>query len=64
MKKSTKELIIFTILGIVASIIFYQLNNQPNPMMTTSGRAMISTGMYLSPFIGLIYWLFTRQFDE
>lgn len=43
MKKSTKELIIFTILGIVASIIFYQLNNQPNPMMTTSGHAMIST---------------------
>ena len=64
MKKSTKELIIFTILGIIASIIFCQLSNQPNPMMTTTGRTMIRTGMYLTPFIGLVYWLFTRQFDE
>ena len=64
MKKSTKELIIFTILGIIASIIFCQLNSQPNPMMTTTGRTMIRSGMYLTPFIGLVYWLFARQFDE
>lgn len=64
MKKSTITLIIFTILGIIASIIFYQISKHPNPMMLPRTVSQITVGMYICPFIGVIYWLFSRAFDE
>lgn len=64
MKKSTVKFIIYTIVGIIASFIFYQLNKNPNPMMVRKYVNMITVGMYVSPFIGLIYWLFAREFDD
>lgn len=64
MKKSTIKLIVFTVLGIIASIIFYQLSTSPNPMMVRKIQSQITVGMYVCPFIGLIYWLFCRHLDD
>lgn len=64
MKKSTVKLIVLTILGVVASMIFYHLSQNPNPMLVTSNKAQITVGIYISPFIGLIYWLFCRRLDD
>ncbi len=64
MKKSTLKLIVFTFWGIVASIIFYQLNKHPNPMIVPSTRRMISVAMYVCPFIGPLYWLFCHKLEE
>lgn len=64
MKKSTIKLIIFTVLGIIASIIFFQLSKNPNPMWVRSVKSQITVGMYVCPFIGLIYWLFCRHLDD
>ncbi len=64
MKKSTIKLIVFTVLGIIASIIFYQLSISPNPMMVRKIQSQITVGMYVCPFIGLIYWLFCRHLDD
>lgn len=64
MKKSTIKLIIFTILGIIASIILYQLVKSSNPMILANVKSKITVGMYICPFIGLIYWIFCRQLDN
>lgn len=64
MKKSTIKLIIFTAFGIIASIIFYQLGKTPNPMIVRSIKSQITIGMYICPFIGLIYCFFCRQLDD
>ena len=64
MKKSTIKLIVFTVLGIIASIIFYQLSTSPNPMMVRRVQSQITVGMYVCPFIGLIYWFFCRHLDD
>ena len=64
MKKSTIKLIIFTVFGIIASIILYELSKSPNPMVTTGVKSQITVGMYICPFIGLFYWLFCRQLDD
>ena len=64
MKKSTIKLIIFTVFGIIVSIIFYQLNKSPNSMMVMRVKSQITLGMYVCPFIGLIYWLFCRHLDD
>lgn len=63
MKKSTLKLIVYTILGLIASVIFYHIDTQANPLMPTSVKAKINISVYICPFIGLIYWLFCRQFD-
>ncbi len=64
MKKSTIKLIIYTVLGIIASVIFYQLSQNLNPMIVTRVKSQITIGIYICPFIGLIYWLFCRQLDD
>ena len=63
MKISTKKLIIHTILGIVAAIVFYNLNETYNPFVVKHVASQIEIGMYVCPFIGLIYWLFNRNFE-
>lgn len=64
MKKSSKELIIYTILGILASIVLYHLGGQPYTMATTRINGLATAGIFICPFIGLIYWIFSRQLDE
>lgn len=64
MKKSSKELIIYTILGIIASIVLYLLAGQPYTMATTRINGLATAGIFICPFIGLIYWIFSRQLDE
>lgn len=64
MKKSSKELIIYTILGIIASIVLYHLAGQPYTMTTTRINGLATAGIFICPFIGIIYWIFSRQLDE
>ena len=64
MKKSSKELIIYTILGIIASIVLYPLAGQPYTMATTRINGLATAGIFICPFIGIIYWIFSRQLDE
>lgn len=64
MKKSSKELIIYTILGIIASIVLYHLAGQPYTMTTTRINGLATAGIFICPFIGLIYWIFSRQLDK
>ena len=64
MKKSTKELIVYTALGIIASIVFYELGKQPYTIATEKAHGLSTAGIYICPFIGLIYWIFSRQLDE
>lgn len=64
MKKSSKKLIIYTILGILASIVLYHLAGQPYTMATTRINGLATAGIFICPFIGLIYWIFSRQLDE
>ena len=64
MKKSSKELIIYTILGIIASIVLYHLAGQPYTMATTRINGLATAGIFICQFIGLIYWIFSRQLDE
>ena len=55
MKKSSKELIIYTILGIIASIVLYHLAGQPYTMTTTRINGLATAGIFICPFIGIIY---------
>ena len=64
MKKSTKELIIYTILGIIASLVLYHFAVQSYTMATTRINGLATAGIFICPFIGLIYWIFSRQLDE
>lgn len=63
MKISTKKLIIHTILGIVAALIFYNLNETSNPFIVKKVTSQIEIGIYICPFIGLIYWIFNRNLE-
>ena len=63
MKTSTKNLIIYTILGIMASIVLYNLNQAQNLLILKRVSTQIEIGIYVCPFIGLIYWLYTRNLE-
>ena len=64
MKKSTQKLILNTILGIIASFIFYSLSKQQNPFIIPRIREMINIGIFVCPFIGLLYWIFFKELDD
>ena len=64
MKKSTQKLILNTILGIIASFIFYSLSKQQNPFIIPRVRETINIGIFVCPFIGLLYWIFFKELDD
>ncbi len=67
MKKSTFKLLIFTFIGILVSCFLYTLESNVSAYSTsftgyTAGKMHI--GIYIAPFVGLIYWLFTRKLED
>ena len=66
MKKSTQKLFIYTILGIIASVVLYSLIGTQEESSHLLPRVMDKTklGVFVCPFIGLIYWFFSKNIDD
>ncbi len=64
MKRSTINLIIYTVLGIIASLIFFNLAQQQIDFLPHSIHSKIIIGAYILPFIGLIRWILFRKIDN
>lgn len=64
MKKSTIKLIVYTILGVIVSVILYNIEIYNNYILNRRIINQIHCGIYIAPFIGIVYWLFTRELDD
>ncbi|MBQ4114893.1 hypothetical protein IJD34_05770 [bacterium] len=66
MKKSTKKLIIHTFIGILVSIVLYSLIDTQAQSSHLLPRVMDKTklGVFICPFIGLIYWFVSKDIDD
>ncbi len=64
MKKSTIKLIVYTILGLIVSVILYNIEIHNNYILNRRIINQIHYGIYITPFIGIVYWLFTRGLDD
>ena len=66
MKKSTQKLIIYTVLGILASVVLYSLIGAQEESSHLLPRVMDKTkiGVFICPFIGLIYWFFSKDIED
>lgn len=64
MKKSIIKLIIYTIPGIIVSVVLYNIELHNNYMLNRHIINHVHYGIYIAPFIGIVYWLFTRGLDD
>ena len=67
MKKSTVKFLIYTFVGIFAAGLLYIVSNNISSysgIFPQKTIGIMHTGIYIAPFIGLIYWFFARELDD
>ena len=56
----------YTVLGILASVVLYSLIGTQEESSHLLPRVMDKTklGVFICPFIGLIYWFFSKDIED
>ena len=63
MKKSTIMLFMLTIVGLILSCVLFQLEGNINWNINSRTVNHLYFGKYILPFIGLIYWIFSKNIE-